>query len=552
MSKGVKYMMIALISVAVILIILYFVIGGSKDYKVVFDSNGGTSVPEQIVKKGEKVSKPTNPTKEGAEFGEWQLDNATYNFDAEVNSDLTLKAVWKSSVKYTVKVTLDGQDYTAEVSEGDTISLASLNIPTKDGYKVVLSNNNQEFDINTAISGNMDLTATYVELKTFTVKFDSNGGSKVADVKVKEGSLATEPTSTKSGYTLDGWYDGDTKFDFSTPITKDMKLKANWTSGTKINVIFMVDDKVYKTVSVNENTAVSKPTNPTKKGYKFVAWQLDGNNFDFKTKITSETTLTALFEETTTVTVTFDSNGGSSVTTQMVETGGKAKAPTAPTKEGYKFVEWQLDGKKYDFNKAVNDNITLKATWIKAYTVKFISDGKELSSQLVAEGSKATKPTDPTKSGYKFVKWLLNNNEYNFNTAVTKDIELVAYFVVNSTPTPTATSKPTASPTATPTATATTQPTASPTASPTPTPTPTPTPAPTYELEWRKIGDAGQYEIFIKNKSTNSYVSGRARLYIVGTNTTKDINVPAAGTESIGGLYGTVYDQSRSYVLSVN
>ena len=99
---------------------------------------------------------------------------------------------------------------------------------------------------------------------------------------------------------------------------------------------------------------MSKPTNPTKKGYKFVEWQLDGKAFDFNTKITAETTLTAVFEESKTVTVTFDSDGGSSVKAQEIETGSKATAPANPTKSGYKFVEWQLNGKKYDFNTAPN------------------------------------------------------------------------------------------------------------------------------------------------------------------------------------------------------
>ncbi len=37
--------------------------------------------------------------------------------------------------------------------------------------------------------------------------------------------------------------------------------------------------------------------------------------------------------------------------------------PENPTKEGYTFVEWQLDGQTYDFNSIVKSNITLTAVW---------------------------------------------------------------------------------------------------------------------------------------------------------------------------------------------
>ena len=62
-------------------------------------------------------------------------------------------------------------------------------------------------------------------------------------------------------------------------------------------------------------------------------------------------------------TVTFDSNGGSAVTAQSIEAGQKATKPADPTKDGYDFKGWTLNGSAYDFNTAVNGNITLVATW---------------------------------------------------------------------------------------------------------------------------------------------------------------------------------------------
>ncbi len=62
-------------------------------------------------------------------------------------------------------------------------------------------------------------------------------------------------------------------------------------------------------------------------------------------------------------TVTFDANGGSSVSTQSVALGSTASEPTAPTRDGYNFRGWTQGGVAYDFSTAVNDDITLVAQW---------------------------------------------------------------------------------------------------------------------------------------------------------------------------------------------
>ena len=64
-------------------------------------------------------------------------------------------------------------------------------------------------------------------------------------------------------------------------------------------------------------------------------------------------------------TVSFDSSGGSSVSSQKIADGGKAVSPTEPKRNGYVFIEWELNNKKYDFNKEVKGNINLVAIWGK-------------------------------------------------------------------------------------------------------------------------------------------------------------------------------------------
>ena len=61
--------------------------------------------------------------------------------------------------------------------------------------------------------------------------------------------------------------------------------------------------------------------------------------------------------------VSFDSDGGSTIPDQIVEENDKAIVPEPPTKDGYTFVEWQLEGNKYDFDSGINKDIVLKAIW---------------------------------------------------------------------------------------------------------------------------------------------------------------------------------------------
>lgn len=61
--------------------------------------------------------------------------------------------------------------------------------------------------------------------------------------------------------------------------------------------------------------------------------------------------------------VKFDSAGGSSVETQEVKKNGTVTKPANPTKDGYEFENWLLDGTAYDFDTKVTSSFTLVASW---------------------------------------------------------------------------------------------------------------------------------------------------------------------------------------------
>ena len=62
-------------------------------------------------------------------------------------------------------------------------------------------------------------------------------------------------------------------------------------------------------------------------------------------------------------TITFDTDGGSSIDSIVVANNDTLEEPASPTKEGYTFLYWELDGEEYDFTTKVTSDITLTAVW---------------------------------------------------------------------------------------------------------------------------------------------------------------------------------------------
>ena len=67
--------------------------------------------------------------------------------------------------------------------------------------------------------------------------------------------------------------------------------------------------------------------------------------------------------------VDFDSNGGSDVDTQYVLPGACATAPTLPTRNGYKFLCWTMNGNEFDFSTPITGNVTLIAIWARGTSI---------------------------------------------------------------------------------------------------------------------------------------------------------------------------------------
>lgn len=129
-------------------------------------------------------------------------------------------------------------------------------------------------------------------------------------------------------------------------------------------------------------------------------------------------------------TVSFDTDGGTTIPSQTVENGGLVTAPDDyPSKTGHRFQGWYVDGVPYDFTQPVRSDMVITAKWkANTYEVYFDAGASEdwYPMQTITYGGKVVKPVDPTLDGYVFAGWMLDGKAYSFDTPVADDMTLTA------------------------------------------------------------------------------------------------------------------------------
>ena len=165
-------------------------------YVVSFDSVGGTAIDAQQVEAGQTATKPADPKKEGFTFVEWQLGGYTYDFSAAVSANITLTAYYT-------------------LNEG---------------------------------------------IETISVAFNADNGSAIQAVQIAKGTAVTEPpVPQKAGYSFEGWYNGETPFDFNAVLEENTVLIAKW----KVDPTAPTEPTNKPTTPSNPGTTTDDPTTGT-------------------------------------------------------------------------------------------------------------------------------------------------------------------------------------------------------------------------------------------------------------------------------------------------
>lgn len=194
---------------------------------------------------------------------------------------------------------------------------------------------------------------TYTYTKTYTVKIDPTA----VDAEQYDGCY---PLNGPTTLTVKGSNDEDVTIDFPIPAGKATLQKYNLT----INYKYAdgTEAKPTHTESLTYGSSYSVAS-PLITGYTADKLTVSGSMPD--SDVTVDVTFTAKD-----YTVTYESNGGSTVPSQTVKYNETANKPADPTKSGCTFAGWYTEEKltnKYDFAAPVTGNITLYAKWTRNY-----------------------------------------------------------------------------------------------------------------------------------------------------------------------------------------
>ena len=254
-----------------------------------------------------------------------------------------------------------------------------------------------------------------------TVQFETNCEATIAEAKVEHNKYLAEPNKPENGnYVFAGWYEDATllvKFDFDKKITDDLKLYAKWKNpSVPVHTIFFGEGGTYivnfeidedyddeqgpMEAPINASGVYFVPDGKTMtltaipaEGYTFKGWY-EGNvnaqtpeEWPTDTLISSNSVYTftpegnpyivPVFEDHRIHKIEFVTNCDDELEYAEVEHGGLLEPPRPLNNDGSTFEGWYEDETllvEFDFNKQINDDLTLYAKWKEKGTTYTVND----------------------------------------------------------------------------------------------------------------------------------------------------------------------------------
>lgn len=289
-----------------------------------------------------------------------------------------------------------------------------------------------------------------VNEETFTINFNSNGGTEVSSITITHSDDFTYPTEpVLEGNVFVGWYVDEAytnEFSVKDLVGNDITLYAKW---SVIESALTIQLKSLYNLAVTETefdgtyeewleSISGEDGAPGLDGIDgreivlqvadgYIQWQYLGD--------TNWMNLISLDElgvsNQEVYTVTFDTDGGNLIDSEQVVKGHKATRPQMPVKEGHNFLGWFYQDQPWVFyGYSISEDIILTAKWEETvYSVSFVNpDGTVMSEQTYSFGDSLDGleyPSNPQLSGHIFVKW----NGLVPETMPSKNIVLEAEFV---------------------------------------------------------------------------------------------------------------------------
>lgn len=394
-------------------------------YTVTFESNGGALLDSVVVKDGESFSAPV-PVKTDASFAGWYSDaEFTAPFAADtVTKNTVLYARWGYTVTFnantpsdgTVSGTMEVQNIAAGVSQHLNEAAFICEGYIFNGWNTAEDGSGTTYadKESISVSENIVLYAQWIKAQAgfFPVTFNMNGGNAIDVQQVEDGGCATEPSNpTKANASFEGWYADaafTSPFSFATPITQVTTIYARW----QYTVTFNTNGgSEVSAAIVKDGETLSEPSAPSKTGTAFDAWYLSVSAAEavtFPMTVNADTTLYARYN----CTLTFNTNGGSSIDPVTVTEGGSVTLPAAE-KAGVTFAGWYVDsGFTTPFTAST---IAVNTTVYARYkcTITFDANGGSgtmTAQEFYTDSTGGTLSTCAfTRDGYTFLGWGTSN-----------------------------------------------------------------------------------------------------------------------------------------------
>ena len=394
---------------------------------VTFDANDGVlnDAPTAAYRYEQTFTAPTAPTRTDYGFAGWYDGDAPYTGGStKVTKNVTLTAKWSAGdVSYTVAHYLMGTDGSYEnvkpITENGTAKIGS-SLVLNDLVKTNLGGgfaydgttteaNNAITDGSVTVSADMTVKLYYTRSQ-FELAWNLGEGCTVTNEssytragRVYYDAAIVRPELTKAGHSYR--WNGEPA---ATMPANDVTYTAEWTIN-QYTITFNTDGgSTVDAITQDYGTAIAAPADPTREGYTFAGW--------------SEAIPTAMPAENMTITaewtinqytITFNTDGGSAVDAITQDYGTTVQAPVNPTKEGYRFAGWLLNGAAYTFGTMPAENINLTAEWEEdryTLTLDYGDDAlnttyasKRVSQQV--SGAYLYLNTSASRLGYTFAGW---------------------------------------------------------------------------------------------------------------------------------------------------
>ena len=350
-------------------------------HTVAFDSQGGGSVATQLVEPDQPALDPGDPGKTGATFQGWytaSTGGVLWEFSSVMTQDTTLYAQWLYALEYASANTDEGSvngDLKQEVRHGGHGTAVSADAAEGFSFERWSDGNTANPRTDENVTESISLTAIF-SWNVYNLSYTaSEGGSILGSAQQivshgENGSLVEAVAN--DGYGFAGWSDGavPTRTRTDRNVQASLSVTASFRPAS-----YTVSFDTHGSSAITSQTIVrgSCPTepeaDPTREGYRFKDWFTDAETesyFDFSDKVYADVVVHAQWIEQ--FTVTFDSQGGSTVSSYVVDDETPITAPDPPTKTGHIFDGWytgaNATGNKWTFGvDRITADTTLHAAW---------------------------------------------------------------------------------------------------------------------------------------------------------------------------------------------